>query len=106
MVPAYATPTVAYTTPPQPSEIPERALLQSWIRGAPTTLELQGCLSNLGYDVGTLDGIDGPKTSKALNQWTAAGTVNGHQELTHRGHDELTHPGDPERVALRSWARV
>jgi hypothetical protein len=79
VAPTYTTPTVAYTAPPQPSETPERAWLRSWNSGGPTTLELQACLTNVGYDVGRLDGIDGPKTQNALNQWTAGGAASDEQ---------------------------
>jgi peptidoglycan hydrolase-like protein with peptidoglycan-binding domain len=54
-------------------EIPERAVMRAWIAGAPQTDELQACLSALGYDVGPIDGIDGPKTTSALKAFVAGG---------------------------------
>jgi peptidoglycan hydrolase-like protein with peptidoglycan-binding domain len=46
---------------------------------SPPTAELQACLSNVGYDVGPIDGIDGPQTTKAFNAFVSAGQLSDEQ---------------------------
>jgi hypothetical protein len=66
--------TAATAAPP-----PERVAVANWLTGNPPTIEEQGCLAGLGYDVGTLDGIEGPKTRAAISAFNTSGMLTDDQ---------------------------
>jgi hypothetical protein len=83
---SYAAPGFAHTTAapssgPTITEIPERARLREWLSGTPQRLEVQGCLTSLGYDLGPVgpDGTDGPKTAAAVKAFTSGGPLSDDQ---------------------------
>lgn len=89
----YSAPGFAHTaTAPSPvptiTEIPERASLREWLNATPQRLEVQGCLTSLGYDLGPTgpDGRDGPKTAAAVKAFTSGGPLSdGQVRACYRG---------------------
>lgn len=79
--PGFAHAATAPSSVPTITEIPERAHLREWLNGTPQRLEVQGCLTSLGYDLGPTgpDGTDGPKTAAAVKAFTSGGPLSDDQ---------------------------
>ncbi len=79
--PGFAHSAAAPSPVPTITEIPERARLREWLDGTPQRLEVQGCLTSLGYDLGPTgpDGTDGPKTAAAVKAFTSGGPLSDDQ---------------------------
>jgi len=79
--PGFAHSATAPSSGPTITEIPERARLREWLSGTPQRLEVQGCLTSLGYDLGPTgpDGTDGPKTAAAVKAFTSGGPLSDDQ---------------------------